>query len=89
VIGHRWGAYSSCIVAEGCCALSPAQALLSDIALWKTQVIQALNLRGDRAPLARAKYDPNATLAPGLTRTANDMLSCMGQLDPLLTVRLR
>ena len=64
-----------------------AHAPLFDAARW--QAIWALNTGGDRALVAQAKYDPNATFAPGLQRTSNDMLSCMGQLDPLLTVRLR
>ena len=63
------------------------RAPLFEAARW--QAIWALNTGGDRALVARAKYDPNATFAPGLQRTSGDMLSCMGQLDPLLTVRLR
>jgi arabinofuranosyltransferase len=64
-----------------------ARAPLFDAARW--QAIWALNTGSSRARLAEAKYDPNATFAPGLQRTSNDMMSCMGQLDPLLTVRLR
>ena len=64
-----------------------ARAPLFDAARW--QAIWALNTGGDRALATQAKYDPNATFAPGLQRTSSDMLSCMGQLDPLLTVRLR
>ena len=64
-----------------------ARAPLFAAARW--QAIWALNTGGVRALLAQAKYDPNATFAPGLQRTSADMLSCMGQLDPLLTVRLR
>ncbi len=64
-----------------------ARAPLFDAARW--QAIWALNSGGGHSLAAQAKYDPNATFAPGLQRTSNDMLSCMGQLDPLLTVRLR
>ena len=64
-----------------------ARAPLFDATRW--QAIWALNTGGSRALLAQAKYDPNATFAPGLQRTSTDILSCMGQLDPLLTVRLR
>ena len=63
------------------------RAPLFDAARW--QAILSLNTGGDRTLVAQAKYDPNATFAPGLQRTSNDILSCMGQLDPLLTVRLR
>jgi arabinofuranosyltransferase len=64
-----------------------ARAPLFDSARW--QAIWALNTGGARALLAQAKYDPNATFAPGLPKSSTDTLSCMGQLDPLLTVRLR
>ena len=64
-----------------------ARAPLFDVARW--HAIWSLNTGGVRALVAQAKYDPNATFAPGLSRSSNDMLSCMGQLDPLLTVRLR
>jgi arabinofuranosyltransferase len=64
-----------------------ARGPLFDATRW--QAIWALNNGGDRALVAQAKYDPNATFAPGLQRTSNEMLSCMGQLDPMLTVRLR
>ncbi len=64
-----------------------ARAPLLDAARW--QAIWTLNSGGASALLARAKYDPNATFAPGLQRSSNETLSCMGQLDPLLTVRLR
>jgi arabinofuranosyltransferase len=64
-----------------------ARAPLVDSARW--QAIWALNTGGARALLAQAKYDPNATFAPGLPKRSTDTLSCMGQLDPLLTVRLR
>lgn len=64
-----------------------ARAPLFDATRW--QAIWALNTGGSRGLLAQAKYDPNVTFAPGLQRTSTDILSCMGQLDPLLTVRLR
>ena len=64
-----------------------ARAPLFDATRW--QAIWALNTGGSRGLLAQAKHDPNATFAPGLQRTSTDILSCMGQLDPLLTVRLR
>ena len=64
-----------------------SRAPLLDAARW--QAIWTLNTGGASALVARAKYDPNATFAPGLQRTSNETLSCMGQLDPLLTVRLR
>ena len=64
-----------------------ARAPLFDEARW--HAIWALNTGGARALVAQAKYDPNATFAPGLQTTSSAMLSCMGQLDPLLTVRLR
>ena len=47
------------------------------------------NTGGVSAPVTRAKYDPNATFTQGPSRSSNHMLSCMGQLDPPLTVRLR
>ena len=64
-----------------------ARAPLLDSA--RLQAMWELNTGGDRALVAQAKYDPNATFAPGLTKTSTDPLSCMGQLDPSLTVRLR
>ncbi len=64
-----------------------ARAPLFVAARW--QAIWAMNTGASRALLAQAKYDPNTTFAPGLQRTSTDMMSCMGQLDPLLTVRLR
>ncbi len=64
-----------------------SRAPLFDAARW--QAIWALNTGGNRGLVGQTKYDPNATFAPGLQRTSTDMLSCMGQLDPLLTVRLR
>jgi hypothetical protein len=64
-----------------------AKAPLFDAARW--QAIWALNTGADRALVARAKYDANATFAPGLVNASAEALSCMGQLDPLLTVRLR
>jgi arabinofuranosyltransferase len=66
--------------------------LLSAAPMFDAQRLQAiwlLNTGGDRALVAQAKYDPNATFAPGMVPTSRDPLSCMGQLDPLLTVRLR
>ena len=64
-----------------------SRAPLLDSARW--QAIWELNSGADRALVAQAKYDRNATFAPGLTKTSTDPLSCMGQLDPSLTVRLR
>ena len=64
-----------------------ARAPLFDAARW--QAIRSLNMGSDRALAAQAKYDSSATFAPGLQRTSTEMLSCMGQLDPMLTVRLR
>ena len=63
-----------------------ARAPLFDAARWRA--IWALNTGADRTLIAAAKYDPSATFAPGLARTSSEPLSCMGQLDPLLTVRL-
>ncbi len=51
--------------------------------------IWALNTGEAKELATRASYDPNATFAPGLAKTSTDRLSCMGQLDPLLTVRLK
>lgn len=64
-----------------------SRAPLLDSARW--QAIWELNSGADRALVAQAKYDRNATFAPGLTKTSTDPLSCMGQLDPSLAVRLR
>ena len=55
----------------------------------RLQAIWALNTGEDKKLAALAAYDPNATFAPGLAKTSTDRLSCMGQLDPLLTVRLK
>ena len=55
----------------------------------RLQVIWQMNTGEDKRLAAQAKYDPNATFAPGLAKTSTDRLSCMGQLDPLLTVRLK
>jgi arabinofuranosyltransferase len=55
----------------------------------RLQAIWTLNTGGDRALVVKAKYDPNDTFAPGLVTTSREPLSCMGQLDPMLTVRLR
>ena len=51
--------------------------------------IWALNTGEAKELATRASYDPNATYAPGFAKTSTDRLSCMGQLDPLLTVRLK
>ena len=64
-----------------------ARAPLFDATRW--QAIWALNTGGSRALLGQAKYDPNATFAPGLQPTSTDLMSSTGRLDPLLTVRLR
>ena len=55
----------------------------------RLQAIWAMNTGEDKRLAALAVYDPNATFAPGLTKTSTDRLSCMGQLDPLLTIRLK
>ena len=55
----------------------------------RLQAIWALNTGEDKRLAALAVYDPNATFAPGLAKTSTDRLSCMGQLDPLLTIRLK
>ena len=55
----------------------------------RLQAIWALNTGEDKKLAALAAYDPNATYAPGLAKTTTDRLSCMGQLDPLLTIRLK
>lgn len=55
----------------------------------RLQAIWALNTGEDKRLAALAAYDPNATFAPGLAKTSTDRLSCMGQLDPMLTVRLK
>ncbi len=64
-----------------------ARAPLWDAVRW--QAIVRLNFGGDRQLVKIAKYDPNATFAPGLANTSRAPLSCMGQLDPLLTVRIK
>ncbi len=64
-----------------------SRAPLFDATRWRA--IWTLSTGGANALLAQANYDPNTTFAPGLQRTSSDLLSCMGQLDPLLTVRLR
>lgn len=64
-----------------------ARAPLFDAA--RLQAIWALNTGADRLLVQQAKYDPNATFAPGIARSSSEPLSCMGQLDPLLTVQLR
>jgi arabinofuranosyltransferase len=66
--------------------------LLSRASLFdgaRLRAIWELNTGGDRRLVSLAAYDPNATFAPGLAKTSGEPLSCMGQLDPLLTVRLR
>ena len=55
----------------------------------RLQAIWALNTGEDKRLAALATYDPNGTFAPGLTTTSGDRLACMGQLDPMLTVRLK
>ena len=55
----------------------------------RLQAIWQMNTGEDKRLVAQAKYDPNATFAPGLGQTSTDRLSCMGQLDPLLTIRLK
>lgn len=55
----------------------------------RLQAIWALNTGEGKRLAALAVYDPNATYAPGSAKTSTDRLSCMGQLDPLLTVRLK
>ena len=55
----------------------------------RLQAIWALNTGEDKKLAALAAYDPNATFAPGRAKNSTDRLSCMGQLDPLLTVRLK
>ena len=55
----------------------------------RLQAIWALNTGEDKRLVASAIYDPNATFAPGLAITSSDRLSCMGQLDPMLTIRLK
>ena len=57
--------------------------------LTRLQTIWQMNTGEDKRMVAQAKYDPNATFAPGLAKTSTDRLSCMGQLDPMLTVRLK
>ena len=53
------------------------------------EAIWVMNTGGDRELVTEARYDPNATWAPGLTKTSDLPLACMGQLDPLLTVRIK
>ncbi len=55
----------------------------------RLNAIWALNTGEAKRLATRAVYEPNATYAPALTKTSTDRLSCMGQLDPLLTVRLK
>ena len=55
----------------------------------RLQAIWALNTGEDQKLVTLAVYDPNATFAPGFGQTSTDRLSCMGQLDPLLTIRLK
>jgi arabinofuranosyltransferase len=55
----------------------------------RLNAIWALNTGAAKELTTHAQYDPNLTVAPGLTKTSTDRLSCMGQLDPLLTVRLK
>ncbi len=55
----------------------------------RLQAIWQLNAGEDRRLVERALYDPNATFAPGRAKTSTVPLSCMGQLDPLLTIRLK
>lgn len=55
----------------------------------RLQAIWDINTGEGRRLVSRAKYDPNATHAPGFARTSGEPLSCMGQLDPLFTLRLR
>jgi arabinofuranosyltransferase len=55
----------------------------------RLQAIWALNTGQSRALASSANYDPNATFAPGMATTSRERLSCMGQFDPLLTVRLK
>lgn len=66
------------------------QAPLLEPARWRA--IWAMNTGGDRRLVAQANYDPNKTWTPGAHGTPSPStvpLSCMGQLDPLLTVRLK
>ena len=55
----------------------------------RLQAIWALNSGDGKRLAALAVYDPNATFAPERVKTSDDRLSCMGQLDPMLTVRLK
>ncbi|MBL8311195.1 MAG: hypothetical protein JNL19_12275 [Burkholderiales bacterium] len=64
-----------------------ATAPLWDEARWAA--IWQLNTGADRERVRRARYDPNATWAPNLEKTSDAPLSCMGRLDPQLTVRLK
>ena len=52
--------------------------------------IWALNSGQDKLLMKQADYDPNQIIAPDNAPViSRDALSCMGQLDPLLTVRLK
>lgn len=64
-----------------------ARAPLFDSA--RLQAIWDINTGAGRRLVSLAKYDPNATHAPGFAKTSSEPLSCMGQLDPLFTLRLR
>ncbi len=64
-----------------------ATAPLWDEARWAA--IWQLNTGTDRALAGHARYDPNGTWAPDREKTSSVPLSCMGQLDPQLTVRLK
>lgn len=55
----------------------------------RLRAIWALNTGEGRRLATLAVYDANATFAPGLSKSSTDRLSCMGQLNPLLTVRLK
>jgi len=73
-------------------ALYTQMQLLAKAPLWdgdRLQAIWSMNTGGDRRLVAQARYDPNQTFAPGLDSVSHEPLSCMGRLDPLLTVRLK
>ena len=73
-------------------ALYDATRLISTGPLFdptRLHAIWAMNTGESSRLAALAVYDANATFAPGLTKSSTDRLSCMGQLDPLLTVRLK
>ena len=55
----------------------------------RLQAIWSLNTGEAKKLAALAVYDPNTTFAPGMPKTSTDRLSCMGQLDPMLTIRLK